>query len=220
MALRVTGPYPEAVITGTRKNLAARWLRRFAIAAILCTLACTSAPEFRGHTLDTAAPAHLEGVNWDGSEFDLASLDHDVVVVFFGYTFCPDVCPMTLGRMKQVLAELDERQAERVGVVFVSVDPERDTLDKLADYVPHFDRRFYGVRLDDDALEEAKLSFGVSSRNVDPPSGGENGFYFVDHTGSVFLLDASGRPRVSHPNEAPLADVVADVEALLAAGAA
>lgn len=190
-----------------------------AIVLLVATAACSSATDFRGDTVEATGPAPLTGVNWDGSRFDLASLDHDVAVVFFGYTFCPDVCPITLARMKRLYGELGERRAERVAVVFVSVDPERDSLAKLAEYVPGFDPRFFGVRAEGDELTAAKSSFGVSARNLEPAAGGDPDFYFVDHTGSMFLLDDERRPRVIHPFEAELADVVADVETLLAEAA-
>lgn len=137
------------------------------------------------------------------------------MLVYFGYTFCPDVCPITLARMKRLYGALGEERAERVAVVFVSVDPERDSLAKMAEYVPGFDPRFYGVRAEGDELAAAKSAFGVSARNVEPGAGRDAGFYFVDHTGSMFLLDDERRTRVIHPFEADLADVVADVRTLL-----
>lgn len=185
------------------------------LAALLALAACSGGARFRGEPVEPATPARLTGVNWDGEAFDLAGLEERVAVVFFGYTYCPDVCPMTLAKMKRLYGELGDGTAEDVAVVFVSVDPERDTGGKLAGYVPGFDRRFYGVRAE--GLVAAKGSFGVTSSARAPTArGGEPGFYFVDHTGSIFLVDEARRLRVVHPAEAPVEDVAADVRALLA----
>lgn len=211
-----------------RRLGAARHALPAALAALLALAACAGRPAFRGEPLEGAAPVRIAGVNWDGEAFDLAGLDHRVAVVFFGYTLCPDVCPMTLAKMKRLfgelggeVAKLEEEPGEepaQVAVVFVSVDPRRDTREKLAQYVPAFDGGFYGVHVAGPELEAAKRSFGVSARSraAGARAGGEPGSYFIDHTGSIFLLDRLGRPRVAHPAEARLEDLAADVAALLA----
>ena len=118
----------------------------------LLSAACARPPVFNGTVLDPPMdPSSLEGVNWDGSEFSLEQLRGKVAILFFGYTYCPDVCPLTLVKMKQVMERLGD-SADEVEMVFVTVDPQRDTVEKLAAYVPNFDRGFFGVRLDDDAL--------------------------------------------------------------------
>lgn len=160
------------------------------------------------------APA-LVGTNWDGTPFDLAELQGKVAVVFFGYTFCPDICPFTLAKMKQIYGQLGDR-AEQVAVVFVSVDPHRDTVEKLSRYVPNFDRRFFGVRLEFHELDLVSEAWELTVQYGQPKDGpGSDSFYYVDHTGTFFLLDSEGRVRVRHPPNATAAQLLPDIEWLL-----
>jgi protein SCO1/2 len=171
---------------------------------------------WRGTSIVPPTPASaLQGTNWDGSEFDLAALDGKVRIVFFGYTFCPDVCPFALAKMKQLYGALGER-ADEVAVVFVSVDPQRDSVEKLSRYIPGFDQRFYGVRLESDELDAVAEGFGVTVRYSRPPDGGDENRYFVDHTGNFFVIDPQGRLRVTFPSNAAHTDMLPDVEYLLA----
>jgi protein SCO1/2 len=116
---------------------------------------------FRGGVLE---PAHLAPdftlTASDGSTFRLREQRGRVVVLFFGYTFCPDVCPLTLSEMVQVRAKLGDR-AERVRVVFVTVDPERDTRDRLRRYVGTFHPSFLGLTGDPEALAGIRRAYGV-----------------------------------------------------------
>ena len=84
-----------------------------------------------------------------------------MAVLFFGYTYCPDVCPFTLAKMKQMVGQMGDA-GDDVAVIFASVDPHRDTIEKLANYVPNFDTRFIGLRLDFDEIEAIKDDYGLS----------------------------------------------------------
>ncbi|MCB1056713.1 MAG: SCO family protein [Acidobacteria bacterium] len=185
-------------------------------AILLLTAGCRGEPRFQGGVVDQ--PKHappLEGINWTSETFRLADLEGKVVVLFFGYTFCPDVCPFTLVKMKQIYADLGER-ADDLAVVFVSVDPHRDTLQKLASYVPGFDRRFYGVRLEFDELDQVLDDFGLTVQYGQPKDGpGSDSFYYVDHTGTYFLIDKQGRIRVQHPPNAKVEQLLPDIKTLL-----
>lgn len=174
-------------------------------------------PRFRGRVVEEPEPAPpLEGINWDGEPFALESQEGNVSVVFFGYTYCPDVCPFALAKMKKLYGELGER-ADDVSVVFVSVDPQRDTVAKLADYVPNFDPRFYGVRLEKDQVQTVQDDWGLTVQYGQPKNGpNTDSFYYVDHTGNFFLFDREGRLRVTHPPNATVDELLPDVETLLA----
>lgn len=177
---------------------------------------CGASEEFKGTEVrpPRAAPA-LAAQNWDGEAFTLAALNDKVVIVFFGYTYCPDVCPFALAKMKQLKARLGNH-ADDVEMVFVSVDPLRDTLEKLATYVPHFDRSFYGLRLEFDELESIKQPFGLTIQYGQPKEGPNTGsYYYVDHTGTFFLIDRAGNLRVKSPPDATVDDLLHDVTALL-----
>jgi protein SCO1/2 len=177
---------------------------------------CSRPHEYRGTTFEPAMPAGpLVGTNWDGAPFDLAALEGRPALVFFGYTNCPDVCPTTLAEMKKLYAALGER-AQDVAVVFVTVDPERDSVARLGEYIPAFDKRFYGIALTSDALAAAKASYGVIAEKR-PYEGGESSAgYAVDHTARTYLIAPDGRLLASYPFGSTSEEMLADVRHLLA----
>ncbi|MEN9868159.1 MAG: hypothetical protein RL748_3749, partial [Pseudomonadota bacterium] len=113
-------------------------------------------------------------------------------VVFFGYTQCPDVCPTTLQEMAQVMKKLGDA-ASQVQMIFISLDPARDTPAILAQYVPAFDSRFLALTGDDDAIKKTAADFKVVYQKV---PGKQPGSYSIDHTAASFVFDASGRIRL------------------------
>lgn len=174
-------------------------------------------PKFNGQVIEpvTEAP-ELAGTNWDGEDFRLSEHRGKVSILFFGYTYCPDVCPMSLSRMKQLYGQLGE-QAKDVDVVFVSVDPKRDSVEKLGQYVPNFHERFYGVRLSADQLEAVKEGFGITVQYGQPKEGpGTDSYYYVDHTGSFYIVDRSGKLRLKFPPDTTVERMLPDVQRLLA----
>ncbi len=114
-----------------------------------------------------------------------------VVVVFFGYIFCPDVCPTTMGELAMIMKELGQ-DAERVQVLFISVDPERDTPELLSKYVPTFHPSFLGLYGDADATMRTAKEFKIFYQKQ-PMAGGS---YTVDHSAGTYLYDPSGRLRL------------------------
>ncbi|CAM3485798.1 SCO family protein [Halomonas lysinitropha] len=139
-------------------------------------------------------------------EFSLSQLDDDqLAVVFFGYTWCPDVCPMSLAVVRQVMGRLDPEQRRRVVPLMVSVDPERDTLARLEEYLGFFGEEFIGATGSQEALEEVTQRYGVVWRRVETPDSAMA--YTIDHSASLFLVDPEGeiRRRVLHsPTSGPL----------------
>ena len=178
-------------------------------------LAACSGYRFHGIPYEPPIPApSIEGANWDGSAFSLTSLRGRVALVFFGYTSCPDVCPTTLAEIR-VLHENLGANAEDVAVVFVSVDPERDTPQRLGEYVPLFNNAFYGVHIEPAALETAKEGYGVVAQKVlyDPQDSAVG--YSIDHTARLYLIDKAGRLVTSYPYGSPVENIQKDVEHLL-----
>ncbi len=181
--------------------------------------ACSSQPDFNGKAIDPPRDApEITGLNWDGSPFRLSERRGKVAILSFGYTFCPDVCPFTFWKMKDLYARLGEESSD-VEFVFVSVDPERDTPEKLAEYVPAFDRRFFGVHLGGEALEATTEAYEITVRRV-PFQNPANldGSYHVDHTGTYFVIDRQGRIRLSFTPDATVAQLLPDVLTLIAEG--
>ena len=145
-----------------------------------------------------------------GKPRTLADFRGKVVVVFFGYVRCPDVCPTTLAELKSVVEQLGE-EGKRVQVLFITVDPERDTRKLLAQYVPAFHPDFLGLYGDQEQTARTAKEFKVFYQKV-PGSRPDN--YSVDHTAGSYVFDPSGRIRlfVSHGRAGTLA---ADIRSLL-----
>lgn len=131
------------------------------------------------------------------------------VAIFFGYTSCPDVCPFTMVHLGEALRMLDPGQASRVKVVFVTVDPERDTPERAAAYARQFDPGFVGLSGSPAEVEAVQELFGVrAERAGDLPDGG----YLVDHTASVKLLDPRGRLVLIWPFDLSGEQIAEDLE--------
>ena len=172
------------------------FLRTCCIAALLLILtACSPKPEFKNIDItgSTAFGKDFSLLDSDGKVRTLADFKGKVVVMFFGYTQCPDVCPTTLTEMQQVMSILGP-QSDKVQVLFVSVDPQRDTAAILKQYVPAFDPRFLGLRpTDDAALEKVAKDFKIYYKKV---PGTSPGSYTIDHTAGSYAFDPDGRLRL------------------------
>ncbi len=128
----------------------------------------------------------------NGKPRTLADFSGKAVVVFFGYTRCPDVCPTTMVEMKEVMRKLGP-DADKVQVLFVTLDPERDTQQVLAQYVPAFDPRFLGLYADSATTLKTAKDFKVF---FEKRSGSSPGSYTIDHTAASYVFDPQGRLRL------------------------
>lgn len=167
----------------------------FIACLFLLLAACSPKPEFKNIDITggTAFGKDFSLLDPDGNVKTLADFKGKVVVMFFGYTQCPDVCPTTLTEMQQAMALL-AKQADKVQVIFVTVDPERDTAAILKQYVPAFDKRFLGLRpADEAALEKVTKDFKIYYRKV---PGSSPGSYTMDHTAGSYAFDPEGRLRL------------------------
>lgn len=149
-----------------------------------------------------------------GRRRSLADFRGKAVILFFGYTSCPDVCPTTLARLAEVMKALGG-EAARVQVLFVSVDPERDTAERLAEYVPWFHPDFLGLRGSTVETQQVTAEFRVFATRK--PVEGAMG-YVIDHSAGAYVFDPAGRLRLYVQDSVPAADVVGDLRTLLAGG--
>lgn len=124
----------------------------------------------------------------DGRQFNSSELNGKPAAIFFGFTHCPDVCPTTLARLVKLRRELGKGD-DALSIVFVSVDPERDTPAEIANYLKMFNTPVIGLTGSQAQIDQVKKQYGIYSRKVDQPGGG----YSVDHTASVILLDRNGQ---------------------------
>lgn len=160
----------------------------------------------------TPAPSMDDLVLGNGEPMDMAMFEGDVVLLFFGYTQCPDICPTTLATVARVHDGLDTEDEARVHVVMVSVDPDHDDLDRLQTYVSSFDEDFLGLGGEAQAIDRAAAQYGIyyAINEAD-----EHGRYTIDHTASVLGIGPDGHLRVVWGPDVDSAALQADVEALL-----
>jgi len=186
-----------------------------ALAALLAAalVACSpEGPKFRSTDITGAEFGRelaLDG--HDGRPRTLADFRGKAVLVFFGYTHCPDVCPTTLADAAQALKALG-KDADRVQVLFVTVDPERDTPAVLSKYVPAFDPRFLGMHGDAAAIQKAAKEFKIFYEKRPGKAPGE---YTMDHSGQSYVFDPQGRIRLLLRHDRLSQDLAEDLRTLL-----
>lgn len=160
----------------------------------------------------TPAPAMTGLSTAPGQPFDITAFEGDVVLIYFGYTNCPDVCPTTLATAAQARASLSAGQRDRTQLVMVSVDPDRDPLDDLQRYVEFFDPDFIGVGGPMADIEKAATQYGIyfAVGESDPTIG-----YTIDHTASLLGIGPDGTLRVVWSPDVTGDALASDIAALL-----
>ncbi|WDD95409.1 SCO family protein [Burkholderia sp. FERM BP-3421] len=172
------------------------WLAAGAIAGALLLAGCSKAPAFQNVDItgNTQFGSDFALPDTAGKVRTLADFKGRAVVMFFGYTHCPDVCPTTMAELSQALQQLGPDAAKRVQVLFVTVDPERDTAELLGQYVPAFNPTFVGLRPADEAqLKKITKDFRVYYAKV---PGKTPGSYTMDHTAASYVFDPDGKLRL------------------------
>ena len=175
--------------------------------------ACSpEAPKFRSTDITGADfGKELALTGHDGKPRTLADFRGKVVVLFFGFTHCPDICPTTLAEAAGVMKQLGE-DAARVQVLMVTVDPERDTREVLAKYIPAFNARFLGLYGDLEATQRAAKEFKIF---YEKRKAGDS--YSVDHSGQSYVIDPQGRLRLLVRHDRIAQDLAEDLRTLLRA---
>jgi len=167
----------------------------FAVFALVVAGACSDAPEQPRFKLTDVTGASfgkaLELTDHNGQRRTLADFKGKAVAVFFGFTHCPDVCPTTLVEMASVMKELGPA-SDRLQVLFVTVDPERDTAEVLGRYVPAFHPSFLGLTGTAEEIARTAKEFKIFFQKQKLPSGG----YTMDHSAGTYILDGDGRLRL------------------------
>ena len=189
-----------------------RWLAVFVGAVWAFALTACSPPTFKAVDITGAPYANSFSLNAaGGGRRTLADFRGKVVVVFFGFTQCPDVCPTTLSDLAEVRKRLGA-DGDRLQVVFITIDPERDTAALLSEYGPGFDPTFIGLY---GTAEETALTakeFKVFYQKV---PGKTATSYTMDHTAGSFVFDKEGRVRLFIRHGASVDDITADLRQLL-----
>lgn len=152
----------------------------------------------------------------DGRPYDLRdAADGGLTLLFFGYTHCPDVCPVQMAALAGALERLGSEAQREVRVVFVTTDPERDTPARIRAWLDRWDRRFVGLRGSEEAVRSIQRSLGLPPAAKEPP--GPDGGYLVGHAAQVIAFAPDGR-TVFYPFGTRQADWVHDIPLLLDRG--
>jgi protein SCO1 len=197
-----------------RKTLLVGLMVFLLIGAVAVEVILFSKPDsFRGTTYAEPYPVapEIKLTRAAGTSFKLSQMRGKVVALFFGYTSCPDVCPTTMAELKQALEKLGN-QSDQVQVLFVTVDPQRDTPERIQEYVNHFNPKFIGLSGQEPELAKVWNDYGVFRQVVEGTSAAG---YLVEHTARVTLIDQQGNLRVSFPFDTPVEDVVHDLDLLM-----
>jgi protein SCO1/2 len=174
-------------------------------------LAIKSKESYYGSSYDMRAP-DFTLTNQDGEKVTLGDFKGKAVFMFFGYTHCPDICPVTLANLNGAINELGNDK-DKVQVIFVTVDPERDSQTELKKYVTYFNKDFIGLTGTPDEIKNVADSYHVFYMKEE--DGSDNG-YLMGHTSSVYLINPEGRIVLRYPqSKMDPKEIAKDVERIL-----
>ena len=168
--------------------------------------------QYNGSLIEPAVQApEISLTNQDGQPWVLKGQKGKAVIIFFGYTSCPDVCPTTLSLFRQ-MKELLGKQADNVDFVYITVDPERDTPEKLKANLAAFDSEFIGLTGSIEELEPVWKSYGVFHQKVETESASG---YLMDHSATTYVINPDGDLRLTYPFGMDVGQIVDDIKHLL-----
>jgi protein SCO1/2 len=188
------------------------WIIATFIGLMLFGAGCASAYEYKGSVLEPPLPIpDFELNDTNNQSFHLSDVESDITLIYFGYTFCPDVCPLTLADVKTALTNLEGR--ERVKLIFITVDPERDTPEVLARYLNAFDPEFIGLTDDFEKIEAMMKPFGAYAEKDETTDSAAG--YLVSHTARLYLVNPQRELLMTYPFQFEPEDLRSDLAYLL-----
>ncbi|PFG53162.1 protein SCO1/2 [Marinobacter sp. LV10R520-4] len=195
-------------VSGTRiAVLLALLLAAFALAG--CN---QSVSEWHGKDISNLMPPlEFELINTEGEAVNASDSEGQVRLVFFGFTHCPDICPTTLARLSQAVGKLPENERERITIMFVSVDPNRDTPEQIAAYTRFYGDRIAGVTGSESQLRQLVKRYRTTFGYDEPD---ENNNYNVSHSAGVYVFDTRGKARLLLRPDLTVAQIRDDISAL------
>ncbi len=166
---------------------------------------------FHGTVLQSAEPAPDFTLMSADGPVSLSDFRGKIVLLYFGYTFCPDVCPTTLFEVQRTMELLGD-DADQVQLIMISVDPLRDTPERLKEYVQYFHPSFIGVTGSDEEIAQVATQYGIYyEKHEGTPATG----YLVDHTATITVVDRKGYVKLIFPYGTPAEDMAADLKYLI-----
>lgn len=171
----------------------------------------TQPPVLHGTVIEPPKPMPNFTLQSANGPVSLSNFQGRVVVLYFGYTSCPDVCPTTLANLRRAFGELGEKSSA-AQVLFVAVDWKKDTPERVASYLSAFDPRFIGLSGTEAQINAVTKDFGIFYQ-INAPD--ENGYYTVDHTATVLVLDREGRLMLTWPYGLSADEMLEDLKVVL-----
>ncbi|SDG34346.1 protein SCO1/2 [Onishia taeanensis] len=190
-----------------------KWLSPIILSALLA--GCEDPNWHTSDISDIMPDLDLSLVDENGEQVEEDAYTGKTTLLYFGYTHCPDVCPTSLARMTAAIKKLDESARDDIQVLFVSVDPERDTPARLRQYTDVFGPQFIGLTGNTEQLDELTNRYRVSYGYGDKDA---NGNYDVSHSSGIFVFNAQGDARLLMRNSDPIPSMVSDLKRLMARG--
>jgi len=166
--------------------------------------------EFTGSDISAAnLDASFSLMNQFGERVSLDTYKNKVIAVFFGFTNCPDICPTSLQELKFIKQKLGDL-GESFQVLFVTLDPERDTQEKLKLFIPSFDPTFIGLHGTNEEIIKIASQYKVFHQKVE-----QGDSYTIDHSSGIYFIDRQGKIRIRHPYGSSVEGIISDVRKLL-----
>lgn len=191
------------------------WFRFFSLVLVSCLalVACQNPPPFKAKPVPDSPPAAAFTLtDQNGQPRSLADFKGKVVSLFFGFTHCPDICPTHLARQAEVMRQLGSL-ADQVVVLFISLDPERDSPEALKRYMDAFDPRFIALSGTPEETNQVAKRYKIFWQKTPLPNSALN--YTIDHTTNSFVIDQTGRLRLTVAHEMSAADVTHDLRLMI-----
>jgi protein SCO1 len=191
------------------------WVRFFSLVLVssLVLVACKNPPPFKAKPVPDSPPAAAFTLtDQNGQPRSLADFKGKVVSLFFGFTHCPDICPTHLARQAEVMRQLGSL-ADQVVVLFISLDPERDSPEALKRYMDAFDPRFIALSGTPEETNQVAKRYKIFWQKTPLPNSALN--YTIDHTTNSFVIDQTGRLRLTVAHEMSAADVTHDLRLMI-----
>ena len=167
---------------------------------------------FHGTVIQSPNPSFDFTLTSADGNITLSDYRGKIVLIYFGYSFCPDICPATLANVAQALRNMSESQAKDVQLIMVSLDPARDTPEKLAEYVAHFHPSFIGATGSDETLTEVTSLYGIFYEKHESDSAGG---YLIDHTATLLVIDREGYLKLVFPFGVTVDEIADDLKYML-----
>ncbi|MCS6957471.1 MAG: SCO family protein [Aquificaceae bacterium] len=191
-----------------------RRLTLFITLLLLFSFSCEKKHEFHGHLYEQPA-YNFELTDHNGKRVRLFQYTEQgkIVLLFFGYTHCPDVCPMALETMAKVMKNLNQEEVQKVQVLFISVDPDRDKPEVLKGYVPYFYPTFVGLTGSEEEIRKVAKEYKAYYRKVEGESASG---YLVDHSATIYLITPDNKIKVLYtPSKQDPQKMAEDIRFLL-----